>query len=207
MNWRPKSIIFCHFLPLHALILGLRKLAADLRTLILSFKSIIPQAPTNLDSKPIMSAQRSDQSDLDIPPMPDELDQRNYPDVPFWQHMEWAMKEKDSVSEVKIFDFLTDELGEVVSSGQLKEMSEVAKEAWIELYSNHMDPKSWGKKGWLSAKYFNSVMKNPFPEFCYCDGNWKIEIFAMLKYPDWKKFCQKPGNLTRTVFFLLQDYL
>lgn len=131
--------------------------------------------------------------------MPDELDQREYPDVPFWQRTEWAKKEKESVSEVKNFDFLTDELGEVVSSGRLKEMSETAKEAWIELYSNRMDPESWGKKGRLSADYFNSIMKNAFPEFCYCDGNWKTEMFATLKYPDWKKNCRRPGNLTRTV--------
>jgi hypothetical protein len=78
-------------------------------------------------------------------------------------------------------------------------MTEAAKEAWIELYSNRMDPESWGKKGRLPVKYFNSVMKNAFPEFCYCDGNLKIEIFATLKYPDWKKNCRKPGNLTRTV--------
>ena len=166
-----------------------------------SFNSTVPQASTNHNPT---SGQRSD---LDIPLMPDELDRHDYPDVPFWQRSEWATKEKESVSEVKKFDFLTNELGEVVSSGRLKEMTEAAKEAWIELYSNRMDPESWGKKGRLPAKYFNSVMKNAFPEFCYCDGNWKIEIFATLKYPDWKKNCRKTGNLTRTVYFKINPSL
>jgi hypothetical protein len=88
-----------------------RKLAAGLRNLMSAFKSTVPQAPTNNHD---LSVQRSD---LDIPSMPDELDRHDYPDVPFWQRSEWATKEKESVSKVKNFDFLTDELGEVVSSG------------------------------------------------------------------------------------------
>jgi hypothetical protein len=183
---------------LYILKFGLRKLTADLRTFISSFKSAIPgpHAPTKHHDDP-MPNQRS--TNLDIPQMPDELDQHEYPDVPFWQRAEWTTKEKESISETKKFDFLTDDLGQVVSSGRLKEMSEAAKEVWIELYSNRMDPESWGKKGRLPAKYFNSVMKNAFPEFCYCDGNWKVEMFGTLKHPDWKKNCRKPGNLTRTV--------
>ena len=71
-------------------------------------------SPTGLTGPDPISVQRSD---FDIPPMPDELDRHDYPDVPFWQRSEWATKEKESVSEVKKFDFLTDEFGEVVSSG------------------------------------------------------------------------------------------
>jgi hypothetical protein len=41
------------------------------------------------------------------------------------------------------------------------------------------------------------MMKAKFPEFCLCDGNWKAERFAIIKYPDWCRDTRGSGRLTR----------
>jgi len=43
------------------------------------------------------------------------------------------------------------------------------------------------------------VLKTNFAEFSYCDGDWKVERFAVIKYPDWCRDAREPEQLTRTL--------
>jgi hypothetical protein len=44
-------------------------------------------------------------------------------------------------------------------------------------------------------------MKTDFPEFGYCEGDWKVERFAIIKYPDWCRDARETGQLTRAFQF------
>ncbi|KAI0284435.1 hypothetical protein BC826DRAFT_973388 [Russula brevipes] len=44
---------------------------------------------------------------------------------------------------------------------------------------------SWTKKTPKAASYLAHVLKTNFPKFRYCDGDWKVERFGVIKYPDW----------------------
>ncbi|KAH9990113.1 hypothetical protein BJV77DRAFT_1069130 [Russula vinacea] len=72
-----------------------------------------------------------------------------------------------------------------------------AKHAWNELYRLRLDPASWTKKTLRAASYFSHIMKTDFPEFGYCEGDWKVERFAIIKYPDWCRDARETGQLTR----------
>ena len=78
-----------------------------------------------------------------------------------------------------------------------------AKQAWNELYRLWLDPSLWTKKTWKAATYFAHIMKTGFEEFQYCDGDWKVEWFAIIKYPDWCHDAREPGHLTCTSDILL----
>lgn len=39
-------------------------------------------------------------------------------------------------------------------------------------------------------------MKTRFDEFRYGDGDWKVERFAIIKYPNWCHDVREPGRLT-----------
>ncbi len=74
----------------------------------------------------------------------------------------------------------------------------IAKQAWNELYRLRLDPRSWTKKTPKAASYLAYIMKTNFDEFRYCDGDWKVERFAIIKYPDWCRDARESGHLIRT---------
>jgi len=78
-----------------------------------------------------------------------------------------------------------------------------AKQAWNELYRLWLDPSLWTKKTPKAASYFTHIMKTGFDKFQYCDGDWKVEQFAIIKYPDWCRDAREPGHLTCTSDILL----
>jgi len=71
-----------------------------------------------------------------------------------------------------------------------------AKQAWNELYHIQLDPSLWTKKTPKAASYLAYIMKTGFDEFWYCDGDWKVERFAIIKYPDWCHDVRELGCLT-----------
>jgi len=73
-----------------------------------------------------------------------------------------------------------------------------AKQAWNELYHLQLNPSSWTKKTLKAASYLTYIMKMSFDEFQYCDGDWKVEWFAIIKYPDWCHDARESGRLTHT---------
>ena len=137
---------------------------------------------------------------LVIPEAPDALDEADYPDVPYWRDSDWinhSDRQQDRGKTVCKLGFLTDKTGCPVSESHTKEFMAHAKQAWNELYQHHLDPSSWMKKTPRVALFFAHKMKAKYPEFCYCNGNWKLERFAIIKYPDWCRDARESGRLTR----------
>ncbi|KAJ3990628.1 hypothetical protein F5050DRAFT_1821863 [Lentinula boryana] len=112
------------------------------------------------------------------------LDRDDYPDVPFWDELTWSAHEK-SRNNVKQLDYLTDEDGQVVGEGRLKEMSSYVRALFNQLLDAGKDPMSWRKHSDEAARYVYSNMLKKYSEFRYCDSDWKIRIFVMIRYREW----------------------
>jgi hypothetical protein len=137
---------------------------------------------------------------LIIPVAPEALDEANYPDIPYWNESNWTSyteRQRDHAKPISRLGFLTDEDGKALGESRIKEITSSAKQAWNELYRHRLDPVSWTKKTPKVATFFTHMMKVDFPEFCFCDGNWKVERFAIIKYPDWCRDVRESGRLTR----------
>jgi hypothetical protein len=149
----------------------------------------------------------SGQEGLTLPDAPEPLDQEDYPDVSFWWESDWTAhceRQKDHGKTPPKLGFLTDDKGAPITESRIKKFMSYAKVAWNELYRQRRDPNSWTKKTPTAASYFMLNMKRNFPEFCYCEGDWKAERFAIIKYPDWCRNTRDTGHLTRaSQFFYL----
>ena len=149
----------------------------------------------------------SETTGLVIPHAPEVLEEDDYPDVSFWRESDWTdhgERQKDRGKPVTKLAFLTDENGIPVPEAHIKMFMSHAKQTWNELYRHRLDPSSWTKKTPKAASFFAHVMKAKFPEFRYCEGDWKAERFAIIKYPDWCRNVRESGRLTRvSSFFLL----
>ena len=86
-----------------------------------------------------------------------------------------------------------------MSESRIKIFTSTAKQAWNELYRHRLDPTSWTKKTPKAVSYLVYVLKTNFAEFSYCDEDWKLEQFAVIKYPDWCRDAREPERLTRTL--------
>jgi hypothetical protein len=63
-----------------------------------------------------------------------------------------------------------------------------------------MAPASWGKASEPAYTYFNTEMLN-VPElkyFRYCDGNWKLTLWASKAYSSWATNYIKPKDRIKT---------
>lgn len=137
---------------------------------------------------------------LIIPVAPETLYEADYPDVPYWNESDWTNhveRQRNLGRPISKLGFLTDEDGKLIVESRIKEVASHAKQAWNELYRHRLDPSSWMKKTPSAASFFAHMMKVEFPEFCFCDGNWKVERFAIIKYPDWCRDVRESGRLTR----------
>jgi hypothetical protein len=137
---------------------------------------------------------------LNMPGATEDLDQDDYPDVPYWHESDWTKhcnRQRDRGQTISKLSFLTNKGGSPVSESRIKEFMATAKEAWNELYRHHHDPITWMKKASTASTYFAREMKIKFPEFAYCEGNWKAEKFAIVKYPDWCRDSREGGQLVR----------
>jgi hypothetical protein len=140
---------------------------------------------------------------LVVPDAPDPLDEDEYPDVPYWYDEGWikhSEQQKDRGDAAPRLGFLTNSDGSQVTESRIKVFTSTAKQVWNELYRYRLDPSSWMKKTPKAASYFAHVLKTNFPEFCYCDGDWKVERFAVIKYPDWCRDARESGRLTRASY-------
>lgn len=140
---------------------------------------------------------------LVVPDAPEPLGEEEYPDVPYWYDEDWikhSERQKICGDVVPRLGFLTDSDGSLVTESRIKIFTSTAKQAWNELYRYRLDPSSWTKKTPKAASYLAHVLKTSFPEFRYCDGDWKVERFAVIKYPDWCRDARESGRLTRMSF-------
>ena len=68
--------------------------------------------------------------------MPEELDQEDHYEVPFWTQLDWTQhesREKDGGNDINKLYFLTDDSGNAPSSSLL-EFWRTTKATWIALY-------------------------------------------------------------------------
>jgi hypothetical protein len=138
---------------------------------------------------------------LVVPEASEPLDEEDYPDVRYWHDENWIKyteRQKDLKELFPRIGFLTDRDGNLVTDSRIKAFTSTAKQAWNELYHHRLDPNSWTKKTLKAASYLTCILKANFPEFCYCNGDWKVERFAIIKYPDWCRDARDSGRLTRT---------
>ena len=96
--------------------------------------------------------------------------------------------------------FITDQDGTMVSNERLTAISKEARLLWVSLYKKRQDPKHWGIKSKFASDYFSNSMRIKFEEFQWCEGDWKIEAFATIRYPDWVS-SRDGGILTRLHIF------
>ena len=158
--------------------------------------------PTAVDSETGPSNRKA--GVLNISEAPEILDESDYPQVSYWYESNWMEnneRQKDCRKSVSKLGFLTDQNGNPVTESRIKEFTSQARQLWTELYRHRLDPTSWTKKTLTAASYFAHEMKGRFSEFRYCDGNWKVERFAIIKYPDWCRDGRDTGRLTRALIF------
>ena len=149
------------------------------------------------------------QSDILVfPDQPESqpLDEDNYPDIPYWHEESWvkhAEEQRERGQNPPKLGFLTDDCGEPVTESRIKMFMSTAKQAWNELYRLRLDPISWTKKTPRAASYLAYILKRNFDEFRYGEGDWKVERFAIVKFPDWCRDARDSGRLTRACKALL----
>jgi hypothetical protein len=146
------------------------------------------------------TAPNQEKSDtLTVPDRPQPLDEEDYLGVLYWQEELWVKhteEQRERGQNPSRLGFLTDDDGNPVTEPRIKMFMSTAKQAWNELYRLRLDPISWTKKTPKAASYLAYVLKTNFDEFRYCDGDWKVERFAIVKYPDWCRDAREPGRLT-----------
>jgi len=128
----------------------------------------------------------------------------DFPDTRFWYKTEWAEFEaqaKNRNEQVDKLYFLCDESGAAISKAHHDEMMEVAKVAFNELYYWQIDPFTWTKHTEKAFLHISATLRACFPEFCWCEGDWKTQEFAKIRYPDWSHHYRDPGTLTRECIF------
>ena len=127
------------------------------------------------------------------------LDEEDYLEVLYWCEESWVKhtkEERECGRNPLRLRFLTDDNGNPVIEARIKMFMLTAKQAWNELYHLQLDPSSWTKKTPKAASYLIYILKRNFNKFCYCDGDWKVECFAIMKYPDWCREGRESGHLT-----------
>ena len=138
-------------------------------------------------------------SDLTIPPSLEELDSNDYDDVAYWSHDDWKDFKKKAELRNRSYDkldFICDEDGKPVDYARLGEITTYARELWVDLYTHRRDPQTWGVRGKEAREYFSNSMRARFSELRYCSGDWKVNEFAKVRYPDWSKDIRNGGKLS-----------
>ncbi|KAF8964884.1 hypothetical protein BDZ97DRAFT_2058235 [Flammula alnicola] len=163
-------------------------------------KVVIPPRLLEEDKPRAMARLSPEHPVIKIPPAPPVEEEEDYPDVRFWNKDEWNQykeRERNRNRKVSPLAFLCNESGKLASEDRIDEMTESAKLAWNELYYWRLDPATWMKKIGQAFEYFSNTMKTKYPEFRYCQGDWKLHAFATIRYPDWNRYYRKTGVLTR----------
>ena len=142
---------------------------------------------------------------LDIPLPPMELDQADYPDAKYWTLEDWQEYTNNANGEANSskLGFLCNEDGDPVNKARLRVMMDMAKKLWSDLYRYRFDPVTWRFVGKAADEYFCNNMRVSFPEFTLCAENWKVKVFATIRYPDWSIGTRGTGRLSSSTYFVL----
>jgi hypothetical protein len=160
-------------------------------------KSLLRIQPTSTSAQ---TQQDNSSSRLVVPSSPPDCDRMNFENVEFWTRGDWLRHQKDCEDRDKDYSklsFLTDEDGEPLSDDRIDAMTKYARLLWNSLFREREDPNTWGVRSMLASAYFSNNMRAKYPEFQWCEGDWKVHAFATIRFPDWSQDVRRKGRLTR----------
>jgi len=143
------------------------------------------------------SAVKASDLQLDIPHPPPPCSHDDFPSVKFWKKETWIDAEnqhREKGGSLPRLRFVEDKDGNKVSEGRLKAMTEKAKVIFNTLYHLRNDPPSWKAKTQPAGEYFSNTMCLAFEEFRWCENDWKVEQFAVVRFPDWSRHTREGGG-------------
>jgi hypothetical protein len=136
---------------------------------------------------------------VDVP-----LKRENYPGIRFWTRSEWmnhlkngggdsssygteSIRGKSFVSQGinKTAKYIEDSSGNPVDGHRLKDMLTHMRSIWSTLLSLNRAPTTWGKADMEIFRYFHYEMRVKFPEFAFCENDWKADYLATTHYSSW----------------------
>lgn len=148
---------------------------------------------------------------ITIPDSPPPCSPKDFPDVTFWTRDAWNQFERRERAKGRTapkLGFLTQPNGDPTSSSRISTMGKEAHEIWNTLYREREDPEVWGAKTKIASEYFSNSMRNKFPEFRWCEGDWKVEAFGTIRFPDWCRYTRSSGHLkSKSVFSFIYLFL
>ncbi|KAM6489241.1 hypothetical protein JOM56_015411, partial [Amanita muscaria] len=81
--------------------------------------------------------------------------------------------------------FICDEYGDFVGAARIKSMTDTAKKLWADLHHHRLAPATWRLISKHADAYYSNNMHIAYPELQLCDENWKVKMFATIRFPDW----------------------
>ena len=145
---------------------------------------------------------------LTIPSLPPDCNRRDFEDVKFWTRGDWQRHQKsceERGKDYKKLDFLTDADGQPIDDDRIDSMTKHARLLWNSLYKEREDPDTWGVRSMFASGYFGNHMQIKYPEFQWCEGDWKVHAFATIRFPDWSQDVRRRGRFTR--IFLQSNHI
>lgn len=161
--------------------------------------------PPPLTAAPAQSRQDIASNKLVLPSPPLECDQIDFDNVGYWTRSEWIQHQKrceERGKDFKKLGFLTDADGRALDDDRIDAITKHARLLWNSLYKGREDPETWGVRSMFASEFFSNHMRIKFPEFRWCEGDWKVQTFATVRFPDWSQDVRKKGRLTRIFVFI-----
>ena len=190
---------FAYVAFIYLLISPCRELVAELKSMLRS-----PPAPAPTPAQGDLGHQDITSHKLSIPPTLPECDRIDFDDVEFWTKGEWLSYQRNCEERGKDYTklgFLTDADGQSLNDDRIDSITKYARLLWNSLYKEREDPETWGVRSMFASTYFTNHMRIKFPEFQWCEGDWKVHAFATIRFPDWSQDVRKRGRLTRIQFW------
>ncbi|TFK70688.1 hypothetical protein BDN72DRAFT_525439 [Pluteus cervinus] len=202
-------------------------------TTSISLNSIVnsttPSNPKPFNSAPSpLSTPLQTRNHLPLPPTRISYKRVDYPDVPFWTQGEYdnhlntrkglvnglenskpkrgrPKKSTNTNQPVNRHPYITTAEGATLTDDRHDTISKTGYQVFQTLKGVGFAPKRWKDIRYDAAQYFYGVMRANFVEFCYCDDDWKLELWATKRYSGWYREHVKkvvddiPANSTTTM--------
>lgn len=85
----------------------------------------------------------------------------------------------------KTAKYIEDANGNVVDGFKLKDIFTHMRSIWSGLLIVNRAPTTWGKADVEILRHFHLEMRVKFPEFAFCENDWKADCLASTHYPSW----------------------
>jgi hypothetical protein len=147
------------------------------------------------------------------------LNQEDYPNVKFWFKRHWTGFLNDQLTDITspagtqgrgraraslnvnvAMRYVEMEDGNLIDGDRASEIRKFARAIWVSFGKRGQAPAKWGQADVETRKEYCREMNSRFPEFRFCDLDWKSEQVATDNYPAWyttwasKNIGLKQGN-------------